>query len=60
MVDTRYVLARVSFKSQDLGVYFRKHDYTLFKEFGYTRPSFYKDLGLVPGQSLSQTFAPSS
>jgi hypothetical protein len=60
MVDIRYVLAQVSFKSQDLGVYFREHDYTLFNEFGYTRPGFYKDLGLVLDQSFSQTLTPAS
>ncbi len=53
MGDTWYVLAQESFKSQDRGAYFREHDYTLFKEFGYIHPGFYKDLGLVPGQSFS-------
>jgi hypothetical protein len=60
MVDIQYVFTQISFKSQNLGVYFRKPDYTLFKEFGYTLPGFYKDLGLVPSQSLSQTLAPTS
>jgi hypothetical protein len=32
VVDTRYVPAWISFKSQDLGAYFREPDYTLVIE----------------------------
>ncbi len=41
MVDTKYVPAWISFKNQDLGAYFKEHDYTLFKELGYTYMGFY-------------------
>ncbi len=41
MVDTKYEPIRVFFKSQDLGAYFKTHDYTLFKELGYTYMDFY-------------------